>query len=448
MNPQALWIYLGVGGPLLVLVVLAIKAVGPPAAPEAEAPKVSQSVPSGSPPPVRTSSVAAHETKEKSTLRKKTESRTDVETASRNAEPQATRASHEAEPDEPKIAVEHDTRPWKADVDPPDKPFEFDPKKKIIAVIPKNSTGDVIFPDCPSPFVALGSNNALREIREVRDLQGNRRLGAVRSAVITNARVALSPDGQQFAAWPAGQNRIGVWTVKTEKPRGMIPVAGSAVPRLLMFAGNERLIALGGGDELFVWVMPEGRLYGTVSLPRIAGAVVAGLSPGGRLLALAVADAKEPSLRILDLATGNVAGEISLSRFTDKPPVCHAVAFSPDGAELAVLCESREESNLLAFHAATGELAAQITTDDSLRTSLNAGNWQGGRALEWFPSRQRWLVYGQGVIDRAAGRLVWTLPRDKSGAIQIGHVLDDERLLVLGTEKQEAALVAREVPPR
>jgi hypothetical protein len=84
----------------------------------------------------------------------------------------------------------------------------------------------------------------------------------------------------------------------------------------------------------------------------------------------------------------------------------------------------------------------------SLVRSLFVGNWQGGRAVEWFPGRQSWLVYGRGVIDRSIGEVVWTLPRDSSGAIQLGHVLDDRHLLILGMEKQDAALVVFEVPAR
>jgi hypothetical protein len=92
-----------------------------------------------------------------------------------------------------------------------------------------------------------------------------------------------------------------------------------------------------------------------------------------------------------------------------------------------------------------GGLGSHVEVEGSLQELLHAGEWRGGRALEWFPNRQRWLVYGQGVIDRAAGKLVWTLPELESGATQLGHVLDDEHLLVLGMEKQEAALVPVEV---
>jgi dipeptidyl aminopeptidase/acylaminoacyl peptidase len=294
--------------------------------------------------------------------------------------------------------------------------------------------------------VALGSNNSPRDVREIRDIQGNRKVGAVRGSVLVNALVALSPDGQQFTAWPAGRDQIGVWVVKTEKPRGTIAAPGNSTPRLLMFAGNERLIAVGNQNEIYVWGMPDARPERSIPLPMIPGVLVAGLSPGGRYLALSLGDVQLRILRVFDLTTGSIAGEIRLSGFKGKVPACHAIAFSPDGQELAALYETPEESTLFAFRAAGGQLAGHVKFEDSLQALLNSAIWQGGHALEWFPGRKRWLAYGRGVIDRAAGKLVWSLPRDKSGAVQFGHVLDDDRLLVLGTEKQDAAVVVREVP--
>jgi WD40 repeat protein len=293
--------------------------------------------------------------------------------------------------------------------------------------------------------VALGNNNTPREIREIRDLQGNRRIGAVKNATIQNAWVALSPDGQYFAAWSAGQNQIGVWTVKPEKPRGSIRVAGVAVPRLLMFAGNNRLVAIGGGDDLFTWSMPVGTYERSHVIPKINGGIVAGLSPGGRYLAIAVPDSKKPFLRVIDLAGGIVAGELTLAGFAGTAPTCHAVAFSPDGTELAALYETPRESNVLVFGVSQGRLVLHVRIEGSLRTRLRAADWQGGHGLEWFPGKDAWLVYGQGVIDRESGELTWTLPGDASGGIRVGHVIDDGRVLLLGGDSKDAALEVLEI---
>jgi hypothetical protein len=174
--------------------------------------------------------------------------------------------------------------------------------------------------------------------------------------------------------------------------------------------------------------------------------VVAGLSPGGRYLAIAFPDSKKPFVRVVDLAGGIVAGEIALSGFDKTAPHCHALAFSPDGAELAVLYETSTDSSVLVFAVADGDLALHVRIEGCLRTRLRAAAWHGGHGLEWFPNQQAWLVYGQAVVERSSGEVAWTLPPDATGSIRIGHVIDDGRLLLLGVEKQDMALPVIEIP--
>src|SRR4029434_1438909 len=89
-------------------------------------------------------------------------------------------------------------------------------------------------------------------------------------------------------------------------------------------------------------------------LPTIKGALVAGLSPGGRYLALAAENSDTAFLRVYDLAQGSLAGEITFDGFAEKPPPCHGVAFSPDGMELAALFETQSASHLFAFRTTDG----------------------------------------------------------------------------------------------
>jgi hypothetical protein len=181
-------------------------------------------------------------------------------------------------------------------------------------------------------------------------------------------------------------------------------------------------------------------------IPSINGGVVAGLSPGGRYLAIAVPDSKKPFVRIIDLAGGIVAGEFALSGFDKTAPDCHALAFSPDGVELVALYETPTESNVLVIGAADGNLVLHVRIEGCLRTKLRAADWRGGHGLEWYPNKQAWLVYGQAVIARDSGEIVWTLPPDAAGGIRVGHLIDNGRLLLLGVEKQDMALPVIEIP--
>ena len=61
-----------------------------------------------------------------------------------------------------------------------------------------------------------------------------------------------------------------------------------------------------------------------------------------------------------------------------------------------------------------------------------------------------WIYLGGGglllLVDRESGEVVWTLPQDASGGIRVGHVLDDERLLLPGADRQDMALQVLEIP--
>ncbi len=107
-------------------------------------------------------------------------------------------------------------------VDPPREPAEFDSPTKIRVSIPKNSNAEIVYPDSPSYFAAVGSNLFARDIREVRDVRTNARLGSIRNTTIFSGKKALSPDGRHFAAWTHGQNTIGTWDVKAETQVGQL----------------------------------------------------------------------------------------------------------------------------------------------------------------------------------------------------------------------------------
>jgi hypothetical protein len=212
-----------------------------------------------------------------------------------------------------------------------------------------------------------------------------------------------------------------------------------------MFAGVERLIAVGNKNELLIWSMPGGEPQRAIPLPVIAGSPVAGLSPGGRFLAIGGRYEKKRFVRMINLATGVIAGEIRLESRSENLAECRAVAFSPDGVELAMLYECAHEMELVIIRVAGGKLAERLKIDERLQAVGRGTNDKSGRALEWFPSRKRWLVYGRGVVDRATGKIVWWMPDDEDDAVAVRRVLDDRRLLTLGVEKNDPAIVAYEL---
>jgi hypothetical protein len=456
-NQQMLWIFGGAALLLVFLVMLIVTSVGPPPVPADAIGKLGASPSSGNPPPAAPSAdsgrpVARNASPDRSIARSApkpggTKSHVPaIEAPTYNTQEESASAREESTSEKREIAVVTDFDAWDVQVDPADEPFGIDSKKRIFATFPRNSARDVVYPDCPSLFVALGSNKNAVEIREVRDVQANRRVGSVRASVIFNARTALSPDGQFFAAWAAGQNRIGVWDVRAERPHGVVIAKESTSPRLLMFAGTERLIAAGDKDELLVWRMPDGQPERAIELPKMSASPVAGLTPGGRFLALATGDKKERFVRVFNLATGATAGEIKLEFHGERLPECRAVTFSPDGVELAILYVSAEETSLAVVRVASGKVVARIPIDETLQPAGRGAIARPSRALEWFPDRKRWLVYGRGIVERAQGKIVWWMPDDKEDVVCCRRVLDDRRLLTLGAEKNDPAIVVFELP--
>jgi hypothetical protein len=451
-----LWIVGGAAALLFIVVVVIVSSVGSSPEPVDQIGKLSPSHPGATRPPEerpadssRPAAVNVSSDRPGAGSRAKPDG---TKVPAKAIEAQTSAASEASSPsrqesatEKPEVAIVTDVIVWDVKVDPPDEPFELDSKKKIVATFPKKSVSEVVYPDCPSPFVALGSNKKSGEIREVRDVQANKRLGCIRGPVIVNAQTALSPNGLFFAAWAAGQNRIAVWDVKAERPHGVVATKENTSPWMVMFAGVERLIAVGDKNELLIWSMPGGQPQRAIPLPVIAGSPVAGLSPGGQFLAIAGRYEKKRFVRVINLATGVVAGEIRLESPGESLPECRAVAFSPDGVELAMLYECAKEMELAIIRVAGGKPAERFKIDERLQAAGAGMNDKSGRTLEWFPGRKRLLVYGRGVVDRATGKIVWWMPDDEESAVSVRHVLDDRRLLTLGVEKNDPAIVAYEI---
>jgi hypothetical protein len=157
------------------------------------------------------------------------------------------------------------------------------------------------------------------------------------------------------------------------------------------------------------------------------------LSPGGRSLAAFSTDPALRAIRIHDLLSDTAAGELLLSEETRSAEVvCNALAFSPDGRELAGLFEFNRISQLLCWNVADGEQVVQIDFGAPVRAILNATVAYLHHPLDWFPDRGRWLVYGQGVVDRDAGRLIWIIPEAAALVPRgIRRVIDQDRVLAV-----------------
>ena len=63
------------------------------------------------------------------------------------------------------------------------------------------------------------------------------------------------------------------------------------------------------------------------------------------------------------------------------------------------------------------------------------------------PAKLRWLVYGQGIVDRQAGKLIWKIP-DESNRYRYGmrHVASDDCVLSVINEGSKFVLASVRLP--
>ena len=123
------------------------------------------------------------------------------------------------------------------------------------------------------------------------------------------------------------------------------------------------------------------------------------------------------------------AGDISLNKYQDGIANCQGMAFSPDGKELAGILHDYEKYWLLCWNVADARLLDQHPVPKGLERQIPGGT-NHSPAILWFPSRDRWLLYGHFVFDRKIGAPVWTIPQGEL-TLNERRVLDDHRVAVV-----------------
>ena len=338
---------------------------------------------------------------------------------------------------------------WEVKVDPSAEQYALEPDAKVHVVFPKGSKLEIVYPLNPSPFVAVGSNNNEKEFREIRDLRNNHKVGTVKGVRIHGDPWALSPDGHYLAGWVVFEKAVRVWDVKTGKPLGQLEFEKGGFLRILAFAGNDRLLAGSHDGTVMVWQIPSGKEERPLKLPIHVGDNQFGISPGGKYFAYVEGDHAKTSLRVYDLTTGNLAGTSLITGENVSPHQCKTLEFSPDGKELAVLFDNWKEMNLVIINVENGEQTAILGFENSIKDSPRGRN-RKDRPLAWFPNKQRWLLNGVGLIDRATEKIVWTMPgadQDPGYAFPTAcRILDDEHVLVAASDAKETRIVDFKLP--
>lgn len=247
------------------------------------------------------------------------------------------------------------------------------------------------------------------------------------------ALCALSPDGKSFVAANKSPNQdatgFTVWS--TENAGRLLDVAGKKDTYLdvLAFRGNSQLLVGGRHNgTIDVWDIPSKKSIGQLTVPdKEVHAAKLAFSPDGKTFAGTAHD----KLVITDIATnkpvatmaspGDKIGEAGKLNDTGAIFVyawTHALAFSPDGSELALF--TSHPSPRLIVWSSTG----QMLMDQSVPMPQFVSH---KNALEWMPDGKGFLINGY-VIDRETRRPLVNVRVPFASDI-LPHFLDKDRII-------------------
>lgn len=310
-----------------------------------------------------------------------------------------------------------DAIPWRMMVDPPAQPYQLEPEETLdleAAGADVNATTfynpvNVLYPVMASTHVGLGLNEAKGQQRLIWSLSPRLRKGVVKGIQLQKSDImALSADGQYFAARPERTSIIGLFDVKKGAAVGQIDFEFAAGGNERLFFGVDNRLLVFDGRTLTAWSVPNLKQeYVTETVPvTLRSPWHPGygwsVSPGGRYLALPSNYNSVEQVQFYDLTTGEAAanlfpsGQIS-SRFL-------ATSFSKDGTKLAVLIDGYRDTKIEIWDIASGRISASFTKDAALSSAVNGDSKYQGPSVDWFPDGRRILLYGKGVFDTETGQ--------------------------------------------
>jgi len=304
------------------------------------------------------------------------------------------------------------------------------------ATIPVPIGAKVLYPTNPSPFVAIGQ---LGKDQQVWNLETMQQVGTVpANRNLTNPKV-LSPDGKYFAA-KAQQVAPTVIEVQstTGQPARQITVAPRfMVLHLLDFAGPDQLVTASSDVQskvIQVWDVKTGQQLKQIAFNDFPGDHKAtAISPGGKYLAAVnVSLPGQGRLAVYDLAQGSKVGEVDVPGPKEgRVQLGKGMAFSPDGAELAILFDTLPNEQLVVWDVAKGVVKKNLEFSKDFLNKSQGALIYSGPVLEWLPDRSAWFLHGNFLFDNPSGALVWTLPKIDVGFSEVRRVLDQDHLAVV-----------------
>jgi len=312
----------------------------------------------------------------------------------------------------------------------------------------RHNPGSMVLAPAPSPFLAitlLPSADRSQPTIEVWNLYTKSKTAQFKlNQPLTNPM--LSQDGGYYAGQFYDQDsrstRVEVWSTSTSTRLHTVDIPSSApiAARAALGFPLEDQIAI-VGDKLQVWNLTGKSVVREIEMPSRSEDTRAAAS--AKLKLVAVADSK--LLTLVDLSQPKVIGRTMIPEALVAHPrhrlSLHAIEFSPDGKELALLFDNRQSTRRIGvFDVATGTLKALHTPSASVQS--------GGPDFQWTADSQAFLVGAGVLLDRPAGRQIGQIfaeVRDEGLGGMLSALLADDRALAVW-DKYPTSLVLRSVP--
>ncbi|WP_068140472.1 YncE family protein [Roseimaritima ulvae] len=270
----------------------------------------------------------------------------------------------------------------------------------------------VVVPFGPSPFFMTGTPTGESIRWQVHDIRSGNPIGKACELPASDHHFPrLCPSGRYMLTYVgiSAQRRVAVQSFvsgETVYEAASPDVRISDAPRDLLALNHSLVSVRGGRDDVeFQRVdLRTGKVELTWNVDQSPGELAAiTVSPGGRYLLVN----GRRQLNVYELATGQRVGQVDVP---EQLAVADALAFSRDGAELALLGrESGRPSPILwCIDWSGGETVLQEDMQAEIHGMEN--NYLFGPALEWFPNNELLLYYGRDVIDRQSGKFCVQIP--------------------------------------
>jgi hypothetical protein len=150
-----------------------------------------------------------------------------------------------------------------------------------------------------------------------------------------------------------------------------------------------------------------------------------------------------------DLDTGKLVGTLEVQKKDETWGRPVALAFSPDGTELAFLWWRKgapeQWGQLLCWDVKTGKKVLEHNIGHNPKQIDSLWSHGGPRTLQWLPDNSGWLLFNHLLLDRKSGAVVWKLDPEPryAGEMMDRRFLDPDHITTIAGKFEKKLTIER-----